>query len=89
MMQASVDPIDEEICKGDEEGELEEVVPETWPFGCSVVKFSITTNFGHEERDGKNSHDWKGDHSLANLKADLTFQELWMLECSLVENESV
>lgn len=49
VVQASVDPVDEEIGETDEEGELEDTVVREWFFGDGIVEFGVSADFKDEE----------------------------------------
>ena len=67
MMQCPMDPIDEEICEHDEEGELKSVVQGEGSFGWGVVELCVSAHFSEEEHDGENGHDGKRGQSLLDL----------------------
>nr|POE65074.1 hypothetical protein CFP56_34742 [Quercus suber] len=80
VVQRAVDPVDAEVGEHDEDGELDDVVPATHPFeermgeaglGDGVVDEAVATDFGDEEGDGEDGHDWDGLHSLSDLHAHL------------------
>lgn len=50
MVQATVDPIDEEIGKADKEGNLEEAIVWEGLFGGGVVEFGESANLKNKER---------------------------------------
>lgn len=57
MMQPAVYEVNEEVGEEYEEGELEIVVQIEWCLGGCIVKFSITSDLGSEERSCEDSHD--------------------------------
>lgn len=70
-VQATMDPVNEEIRKHDEEGYLEDVVrPERRVFR-SFVQFGVAADFTEEERGGEDGHHREGAEGLSNLKPDL------------------
>lgn len=50
VVQATVDPVDEEVGKADEEGDLDEAVVREGLFGGGVVKFGVSADLQNEER---------------------------------------
>ena len=57
MVQAPVDPIDEEIGEADKEGKLQKVVESKRRIRGCIVQFRVPANLGDEERCGENGHD--------------------------------
>ena len=57
MMQAPVDPIDEEIGEQDEERELKVVVQAKRSIGRGVIKFCIAAYFAKEKGGREDGHD--------------------------------
>ena len=49
VVQASVNPVDEEIGETDEEWELQNTVIWEWFFGDGIVEFSVSADFQDEE----------------------------------------
>ena len=79
-MQPSMDPIDEEIRKHDEQRELEDVVQPKGGFGGVVVEFGISADFSQEERGGEDGHYGEGAEGLQDFEADLMAEVAWVGE---------
>lgn len=89
VVQAAVDPVDEEVGEGNEDGELQIVVPESGPLGGGVEHFGVATHFQHEEGDREDGHYGQRHVSLSNLLTNLVFQILRMVEGGFVKDEDV
>lgn len=89
VMQASVDPIDAEIRKSEEERELQVVVQVKGLVGWRVVEFTVAEDFGEEESDGEDGHDRQSDQGLSDFEADLVLEVFRMRESGVVEDEKV
>ena len=89
VVQAAVDPVDEEVGEGNEDGELQIVVPESGPLDGGVVHFGVATHFQREEGDREDGHYGQRDVGLSDLLTNLVFQILWMVEGSFVKDEDV
>ena len=84
-----MDPVDAEIGKEDEEGELQVVVPgEGGGAGC-VVEFGVAPDFGEEEGRREDGHDGHGGHGLFHFQADLVLEVFRVGEGCVVEDEEV
>ncbi len=75
VMEATVDPVHEEIGEGDEKWELQVVVQKERLVGRVVVEFSVTAHLGEEEGDSEDRHDGEGDQGLSDFHTDLVFEE--------------
>ena len=89
VMQASVDPVDEEIGKDDKQGELHVVIQGKWLIGQIIVEFSVAANLAEEEGRGENSHDWESNHGLADFKGDLVLEVFRVGKGGVVEDEDI
>ena len=78
----------EAIREGDEQRELEEVIPH-WDICCVSVQRGVAFNFSKEEWNSAYGHDWQSTIRLCNFLANLVFQKLGVVERSLVEYEDV
>lgn len=88
-MQASMNPVNQEVGEEHEEAELGVVVPAAGAVFGSVVELGVTANFekeNHACRDGNSRH---GDEGLSDLLADLILEELGVLEGGFVEDEDI
>jgi hypothetical protein len=88
VVKAAMDEVDKTVGKEQEEWKLEEIVPGRH-IAQAEVEPGVATNFGEEEWRSEDCHDWEGLHRADNLLSDLVFQELWMVERPLVEDEDV
>lgn len=88
-MQAPMDPVDQEICEADEEGELNKIVQSERGVGGRVIEFGVATDFAEEERRREDGHDGKGDEGLLDLETDLVLEVFWVCESCMVEHEDV
>lgn len=89
VVQGSMDPVYEEVRKGDEEGELEEIVQGERGAGRSFVELREPTNFGDKERNREHSHAWKRSEGLLDFLGDLVFKVFGMGEGRVVEYEQI
>ncbi len=89
MMQTSVDPIYEEIGKGDKEWDLYIIVEGKGSVRRSVVEFCVATNFADEEGGGEDGHQRHGDQTLPDFKTNLVFEVFGVSKSGVVENEDI
>lgn len=89
VVQATVDPIDEEVCKANEERELEDVVEPERCLSRRIVQFGMALHFADKEGDGEYSHDWERDRGLLDLQADLILKIFGVGEGGMVEDEEI
>ena len=89
VVQAAVDPVDAEVGEEQEDGELEDVVPEARAVRSVVVQLAEAADLGEEAGDGTDGHGRHGAHGLLDFRRDLVLEELGMVECLLVENKQV
>lgn len=89
VVQASVDPVDEEIGKDNKQGELQVVIEGKWLIGQIVVEFSVATDLAEKEGRGENSHDWERIHGLAYFEGDLVLEIFRVGKCGVVEDEDI
>lgn len=89
VVQATVDPVDEEIGKADEEGDLEEAVEREGLFGGSVVELGVSADLKNEERSSQQGHWRHCGHGLSDLQTNLVLEEFWVLVGCLVPNKDV
>ena len=88
-MQSTVDPVDKEIREYDEDGKLKEIVKRERRIIGGIVHLGIASDFCNEKRCRQDSHERHRDHGLSNLKTDLVFQILGMIEGCLVKDENI
>lgn len=89
MMQAPVDPIDEEIGEQDEERELQIAVQAKRGIGRSVIKLCVAAYFAKEKRGREDGHDRKRSQGLLDFESNLILEVFRMRECCVVENKDV
>lgn len=89
MVQASVNPVDEEVGKCDEDGELQDaVVWERFLFK-GIVEFGVTPDFSDKERHGQERHDRHRLHRLRDLHSNLVLQPFGVSDGGLVPDKDV
>ena len=88
VMQSTVDQVDEAIREGDEERELEVVVPRR-DVRCISVETGVAPDFGKEKWGGEDGHDGQSGICLLDFLSDLILEELWVVTGSLVEDKDV
>lgn len=93
VVKTTVDPVDAEVGKGDEEGELEYNVPAAHVPGrvCgeSVVDEGVAANLCDEPGRCQKGNDGHCMEGLLDFHAHLVFEIFGMLDGGLVENENV
>lgn len=89
VMQATVNPVDERVCKKEEERELENVVPPPWSLGGCVINLGIAAYFGEEGRGSAERHERQSFYCLHNLHRNLVLEVAWVVELGLVKDENV
>jgi len=89
VVESAVDPVDEAIGEGDEEGELHNVVPQPWPVGGGIVHFAVAADFEEEGGHGEQSHERHGVAGGFDLEEDLAFEVFGVFEVCFVEDEVV
>lgn len=89
VVQPAVDPVDAEVGEDNEEGELDDVVPDSRAFCGGVVHLAVSTDLGDEEGRGEDAHDGHGAHGLGDLHGDLVLEIFGVGEGGLVEDEDV
>lgn len=89
VVQATMNPVDEEIGEGDKQRELENAIVREWLFVEGVVQLGVSPNLGDQERSGQERHDGHRSHGLRNLHGNLVFEKLWVLDRRLVPDEDV
>jgi len=67
VMQTAVDPVDKAVGEGDEEGELQDVVPEARTVSGGVVHFGVAADFEEEGGNSKCSDEGDGCDGLYYL----------------------
>ena len=87
VVEAAVDPVDAEVGKADEEGELEVVVECEGCVRRCVVEFSVAADFEEEKGSGEDGHDGHGDHGLSDFEGDLVLEVFGMGDRGVVEDE--
>lgn len=80
MVEAPVNPVDQEIGKSYEERELDVIIPSTRSFARAIVHPGEAAQFGHKARNGQEGHARKAPETGTDLLSDLPFQELGMVE---------
>ena len=86
MMQATVDPVDEEIGEHEEERELENVVKREGRIVQRVVHLSVAHDFHEEEGRSEGGQSGHRLHGLLNLHAHLVLEVLRVVEGGFVED---
>jgi hypothetical protein len=89
VVQASVDPVDEEIGEEDEERELQDTVEGEWFLGGSIVEFGVSADFKDEEWGRQEGHWGHGAHGLFDFHGDLVLEEFGVFVGGFVPNEDV
>lgn len=89
MMQTSVDEVDAEIRKEEEERELQIVVICVWLIGEFVIKFGVSAHIKEEERRCEDRNEGHCVDGLFDFHSDLVLEELGVLEGGLIEDEDV
>ena len=96
VVKTSMDPVDAEVRKQEEEWELNVIVcasehPDEWMsnFGYVIVDEAVSADFGNEEWEGEHSHHRHGAQSLFDLHLQLVLEVFRVLEGCLIENEGV
>lgn len=89
VMQAAVDPVDEEIGEHEEERELEYVVQRKRRVANSVVHVSVAADFEEEKGNGGGGHARHGLHCLSDLHAHLVLEVFRVVEVGFVKDEVV
>ena len=89
VVQTTVDPVDEEIGKEDEERNLEDAVVGERLVGNAVVQFGVTPNFKDKERRRQEGHGRHRRHGLLHFEFDLALEELGVIVSGLVPDEDI
>lgn len=89
VVQAAVDPVDEEIGKADEKGKLQNAVVRERFLGDGIVEFGISADLQNKERCSQQCHGRHGGHGLFDFEGNLVSKELGMVESRLVPDEDV
>jgi len=89
VVQAAVDPVNEAIREGDEEWELQDIVPQPGPVGGGIVHFGVAADFEEEGGDGEEGHERHGVAGGFDFEEDLAFEVFGVLEVGFVEDEVV
>lgn len=89
VVQASVDPVDEEVGESDEERELQDAVEWEGFLGDAVVEFGVAPDFRDKERDGQEGHEGHGLHGLSDLLANLVLEVLGVLDSCFIPDKHV
>ena len=89
MVEATVDPVDEEVGEADEERELEVVVEGEGCVRRCVVEVSVAADFKEEKGSGEDGHDGHGDHGLSNFEGDLVLEVFGVGDGGVIEDEYV
>ena len=89
VVKAAVDPVDEEVGKGDEEGELGEAVLAARALVGGVVELGVAADFSEEDWDGEDGQDRHGPVGLFDFKPHLVLQELGVLHRPFVKDKRI
>lgn len=89
VVQASVDPVDEEIGEEDEEGELQDTVEGEGLFGGGIVEFGVSADFQDEEWGCQEGHWGHRAHGLFDFHGDLVLEEFGVFVGGFVPDEDV
>ena len=89
VVQAAVDPVDEEIGEADEEWELDEAVEWEWLFGDGVVEFGVSSDLQNEEGCSQQGHWGHGLHGLSDFHRNLVSQEFGVVVSGFVPDKDV
>ena len=89
VVQVAMDPVDAEIGEDEEDGELEEVVPESRALLGRVVELAVPADFEAHQWSRAERHEGHRLVGLDDLEPDLVLDELWVVQSALVENEVV
>lgn len=87
VVQAAVNPVDEEVGEDDEERELQEIVPQAGAVGGDVVELAVAADLEQEERRRQQGDEGHGLVGVDNLEPDLVLEELGVAHDALVEDE--
>ena len=89
VMEAAVNPVDEEIGEDEEERELKEIVKGEWGIVEGVVEFGVTPDFCKKYGSGDEGHQWHCPHGLLDLETDLVLEVFGVGEGALVKDEDI
>lgn len=89
VVQASVDPVDEEIGEADEERELQDTVVRERLLGDGIIEFGVSSDFQNKEWGSHESHWGHGAHGLLDFHGDLVLEEFGVLVGGFVPDEDV
>jgi len=84
-----VDPIYEEVGKGDKERDLYVIVEGKGGVRGGVVEFCVATYFADKEWGREDGHQRHGDQTLPDFETNLVFEVFRVGEGGVVENEDV
>lgn len=87
VVQAAVNPVDEEIGKADEEWDLDETVVREGFVGGSVVEFGVSANLKNEERSCQQGHWGHCGHGLSDFQTNLVLEEFGVVVGCLVPDK--
>lgn len=89
VVQAAVDPVDEEVGEAEEEEVLQDIIRCKRCLFEGVVQLAVSADFEQEEGHGEDGHDWQCADGLLDLEPDLVLEVLWVLEGGFVENKDI
>ncbi len=89
MVQAPVDPVNEEIGEEDEDWKLQVVIQGERLVGRCIIQFGITAHFTEEDRCGEYGHAGESDHCLAHFEGNLVFEVFGVGGGCMVEDEEI
>ena len=89
VMEATVDPVYQEVGEEEEEGELEVVVQWEGCLSGGIVKLPITAYLSCEDWVGQDSHEGHGEQCLFHLKGHLVLEVFRVLKGVVIEYEEI
>lgn len=87
VVEAAVNPVDEEVGEDEEERELEEVVPQAGALLGDIVELAVAADLEQEEGRRHQGHEGHGLVGVDNLEPDLVLEVLGVVHDALVEDE--
>lgn len=89
VVKTSVDPVDAEVGKHEEQWELDPIVQGERSFVGLVVEFAVSADLGDHKGRKADGHQGHGLHGLLHFEFDLVAEVLGVLESLLVKDEEV
>lgn len=87
VVEAAVNPVDEEVGEDEEERELEEVVPQAGALLGDIVELAVAADLEQEQGRRHHGHEGHGLVGVDNLEPDLVLEVLGVVHDALVEDE--